>query len=247
MMMGATYASHKVLQALEDAIAHTPTAPKSAGAGAAAARPPASGGGGSAKTPSASCTTASVPKRKREDESSDSNSKSNPKVAQLTAMGFSAEQAEVALVSTGQNVAAAINILLASAPAPAPTRPSAPAPAAISGASKDAPAYIYISDDASAADDDDDKKAAPAKKKVKKAAVSAAQKREVLDALEDRMRSLKREIAVAQGEYDEAYIREECGEHGGVLCSAEGCGQVGSYDADGELAGDEDEDGSWRM
>lgn len=34
-------------------------------------------------------------------------------VAQMTAMGFSAEQAEVALVSTGQNVAAAIDLLVA--------------------------------------------------------------------------------------------------------------------------------------
>ena len=81
------------------------------------------------------------------------------------------------------------------------------------------------------------KKAAP-----KKAPVSAVQKQKVLGALEDKMKLLKREIAVAQGEYAEAKIREECGEDGGVMCSAKGCGDVGSYNADGDV---EDEDGSW--
>ena len=42
-------------------------------------------------------------------------------VAQITAMGFSAEQAEVALVSTGQNVAAAIGLLVAQQPAATPS------------------------------------------------------------------------------------------------------------------------------
>lgn len=88
------------------------------------------------------------------------------------------------------------------------------------------------------------KKAAP-KKAAPKRAVTAAQKRKVLDALKDKMAALKDEIETAQQAFDEAYIEEQGGEHGGVLCSTASCGEFGRYNEDGELPEEEDEENSW--